>query len=50
MTNRPIILILVLAAVGAACGGTITLPQAPTAGPTIVEDLSIPGPATGEAR
>jgi hypothetical protein len=50
MTNRPIVLIFVLAAVGVACGGTITLPQVPTAGPTIVEDISIPGPATGEAR
>jgi hypothetical protein len=39
-----------LAVVALACGGTITLPEIPTAGPTKVEEISVPAPAGGEAR
>lgn len=42
--------IVVLALAILACGGNLTLPQAPTAGPEIVEDISIPAPTTGTAR
>jgi hypothetical protein len=42
---------LILLAVSAlACGGTITLPDIPTAGPAKVEEISVPAPTGGEAR
>ena len=44
------IAVIVLALASLACGGNITLPQAPTAGPEMVEEISIPAPATGAAR
>jgi hypothetical protein len=50
MTNR---LLLVLAIVGLAilaCSGNIELPQAPTAGPTVVDQISVPVPAGGSTR
>jgi len=50
MTHRWFVPVAVLAVAAVACGGTITLPELPTAGPTIVEDVSIPVPAAGPAR
>ena len=50
MTNRPAVLVAILTVAALACGGTITLPQAPTAGPAVVEEISIPAPAAGETR
>jgi len=50
MRNRPLIVVLVLAVAALACGGSFTLPQAPTAGPAIVDEISVPAPAAGAAR
>ena len=42
--KTPLKMALILLAVAAlACGGTITLPEVPTAGPTKVEEISVPG-------
>ena len=50
MSKRILIPIAVLAVAASACGGTITLPQAPTAGPLIVDKVSVPAPDEGPAR
>jgi hypothetical protein len=42
-------LVVILLAV-LACGGDIELPQVPTAGPTIVDQISVPAPAGGSAE
>jgi hypothetical protein len=50
MTTTLKITLMVLAVAALACGGAITLPDVPTAGPTKVEEISVPVPAGGEAR
>jgi hypothetical protein len=50
MNTKVLMPVLVLGLLMVACGGTFTLPEAPTPGPEIVEDISIPAPAAGEAR
>jgi hypothetical protein len=50
MTTPLKLTLIILAVAALACGGTITLPEVPTAGPTKVEEISVPAPAGGEAR
>jgi hypothetical protein len=50
MTTTLKITWMVLAVTALACGGTITLPEIPTVGPTKVEEISVPAPTDGEAR
>lgn len=50
MTTTVKIAFMLLALAALACGGTITLPDIPTAGPTKIEEIRVPAPADGEAR
>lgn len=50
MTTTVKVTLMLLAVAALACGGTIKLPDVPTAGPTTVEEISVPAPAGGEAR
>jgi hypothetical protein len=50
MTTTLKIFLMVLAVAALACGGTITLPEVPTAGPTKVDEISVPAPTGGEPR
>jgi hypothetical protein len=49
--TTPLKMALILLAVAAlACGGTITLPEVATPGPTKIEEISVPAPAGVEVR
>ena len=50
MTTQLKIALIVISVAVLACGGTIKLPDVPTAGPTKVEEISVPVPAGAEAR
>jgi hypothetical protein len=50
MKKKLLVALIVLAAASLACGGPITLPQVPTAGAEIVEDVSVPVPGSGDPR
>jgi hypothetical protein len=50
MAARVPMSLAVLAAVGLACSSIGSFPQAPTGGPAMVEDISVPVPADGSPR
>jgi hypothetical protein len=50
MAHRLLVAVLVIALANLACGGTIALPEVPTAGPETVDKISIPVPAAGAVR
>lgn len=50
MFSRLFLAIIVLSLASLACGATIDLPQAPTAGPTIVDQINVPAPAGESTR
>jgi hypothetical protein len=50
MHNRVLVAVAILTIVGLACGVDITLPKIATAGPEIVEHISVPAPETTPAR
>lgn len=50
MKTRLPVALLIFALATLACGGTIALPEAATAGPTIVEDISVTAPSAGTPR
>lgn len=50
MNIRLLIAAMAFALAGFACGGDITLPDVPTAGPEIVDQIRVPAPAAGAAR
>jgi hypothetical protein len=50
MQNRILAGLVACAIAGLACGTSITLPDLPTPGPEIVEQISIPVPDASPAR
>ena len=50
MTTTLKITLMVLAVAALACGGTIKIPDVPTAGPTKVDEINVPAPTSGETR
>lgn len=50
MNHKLISVLLVLALAGLACGFTIDLPDVPTPGPEVMDDISVPAPKAGDAE
>lgn len=50
MLSRLIVVLAIIGLAILACGGNIQLPDVPTAGPTIMDQISVPAPAGDQAR
>ena len=50
MNTRPLMAASMLALASFACGGEIAFPDVPTAGPEMVDQISVPAPSAGAAR
>ena len=45
MLSRLVVALVIVGLAIIACGGNIQLPEVPTAGPTVVDQISVPAPA-----
>jgi hypothetical protein len=50
MMHRPLIVGVILSLASLACGVNISLPEVPTTGPEVVEDINVPAPSSGPSR
>ena len=50
MSYKIFSIVLILALATLACGFSISLPKAPTPGPDIKDDITVPAPSSGTTR
>ena len=50
MSYKIFSIVLILALATLACGFSVSLPKAPTPGPDVTENITVPAPTTGATR